>query len=77
VQVPSAGSIGDGSSGSEPADPDLGLPEEVAENSRVIFRMAHGVAFGEQLKVVGDGPVLGDWDITTAPSGHRMMGDRW
>lgn len=52
-------------------DPELGEPDdEDGEKSRVIFRMAHGVAFGEQLKVVGDGPVLGNWDITQAPSEH-------
>lgn len=40
--------------------------------SRVIFRLVHGVAFGEQIKVVGDGPALGDWDINAAPSAFSL-----
>lgn len=59
-------------------DPELGEPDgEAGEKSRVVFRMAHGVAFGEQLKVVGDGPVLGDWDITQAPPMTWGEGDNW
>lgn len=54
--------------GSDAPDLELGEPDGEGEKSCVIFRMAHGVAFGEQLKVVGDGPVLGAWDITQAPS---------
>jgi Starch binding domain len=69
AQVAAAGSSGDSSGGSGTDGPELGVPKEDGEKSRVIFHMAHGVAFGEQVKVVGDGPVLGNWDITQAPSG--------
>lgn len=76
VQCSAASSSGSGDSSSEPApeDSELGdASDDDGEKSRVIFRMEHGVAFGERLKVVGDGPVLGDWDITQAPSEHWPM----
>lgn len=74
VQVAAAGSSSIDSSGSSsgggsgPDEPAPGGDGEPAEESRVVFRMEHAVAFGEQVKVVGDGPELGNWDITQAPS---------
>jgi Starch binding domain len=74
VQVAAAGSSsidssgGSSGGGSGPEEPAPEGDDEHAEESRVVFRMEHAVAFGEQVKVVGDGPELGNWDITQAPS---------
>jgi Starch binding domain len=74
VQVAATGSSSIDSSGSSsgggsgPEEPAPEGDDEHAEESRVVFRMEHAVAFGEQVKVVGDGPELGNWDITQAPS---------
>ncbi len=59
---PGSGSV-DGGAGTdaEAEDPDV-------VKSRVIFRLVHAVSFGQQIKVVGDGPALGNWDINAAPS---------
>lgn len=48
-------------------------PEDLAANvtseqsSHVVFCLYHGVLFGEKVKVVGDGELLGDWDLADAP----------
>ena len=73
MQVVVAGSVDSSSSSSadsssRPDESDPRVDQEHAEKSRVVFRMEHSVAFGEQVKVVGDGPELGNWDITQAPS---------
>ena len=68
MQCAAKGSGGsDGGAGDSGDDVPVG-GDAAVEKSRVMFRLSHGVAFGEQIKVVGDGAELGNWDIKQAPS---------
>ena len=67
------------SGGSSSDSPESGQPSgsgsahRDVQKSRVMFRLQHGVAFGEQVKVVGDGAELGNWDIDNAPSEPSIL----
>lgn len=58
-------------------------PEDLAANvdsdqtSTVMFCMSHTVLYGETVKVVGDGELLGDWDLAQAPDMVWGEGDCW
>lgn len=37
------------------------------QQQKVLFSTTHQVQFGEIMKVVGQGPQLGKWDVSKAP----------
>lgn len=42
-------------------------PRSVLQQHKVLFQTTHQVHFGEIVKVVGQGPQLGKWDVDHAP----------
>ena len=42
-------------------------PRSTIQQRRVVFRTTHQVNYGEVIKVVGQGPQLGKWEVRTAP----------
>ena len=69
----SSESSGGSSSDSPETGQSSGSAHRDVQKSRVMFRLQHGVAFGEQVKVVGDGAELGNWDIDNAPSAPLIL----
>ena len=45
-------------------------PRSTIQQQRVVFRTAHQVSYGEVIKVVGQGPQLGKWEVSSAPGEH-------
>ncbi len=41
------------------------------------FRVPYRCDFGQHLRVVGDGPALGEWDLAAAPAMAWSEGDVW
>ena len=42
-------------------------PRSTIQQQRVVFKTTHQVNYGEVIKVVGQGPQLGKWEVRTAP----------
>ena len=42
-------------------------PRSTIQQRRVVFTTTHQVNYGEVIKVVGQGPQLGKWEVRTAP----------
>ena len=42
-------------------------PRSMLQQHKVLFSTTHQVQFGEIVKVVGQGPQLGKWDVSQAP----------
>lgn len=47
------------------------------QQQKVLFSTTHQVQFGEIVKVVGQGPQLGKWDVSKAPAMEWSDGDEW
>lgn len=52
-------------------------PRSTIQQQRVIFRTTHQVNYGEVIKVIGQGPQLGKWEVSTAPAMEWSEGDNW
>lgn len=46
---------------------DENSPRSTIQQRRVVFKTTHQVNYGEVIKVVGQGPQLGKWEVRTAP----------
>ena len=47
-------------------------PRSSLEQRHVIFRTTHQVQYGDVVKVVGQGPQLGKWEVGHAPGVLEM-----
>ena len=47
-------------------------PRSSLEQRHVIFRTTHQVQYGDVIKVVGQGPQLGKWEVGHAPGVLHM-----
>lgn len=52
-------------------------PRSSLEQRHVIFRTSHQVQYGDVIKVVGQGPQLGKWEVGHAPAMEWSEGDNW
>lgn len=52
-------------------------PRSSLDQQHVVFKTTHQVQYGEVIKVVGQGPQLGKWDVRLAPAMQWSAGDNW
>lgn len=52
-------------------------PRSAITQRRVSFRTQHQVNFGEVIKIIGQGPQLGKWDVRHAPAMEWSAEDNW
>ncbi|DBA66200.1 TPA: hypothetical protein ACH3X2_002580 [Trebouxia sp. C0005] len=52
-------------------------PRSSLEQRRVVFRTTHQVQYGDVIKVIGQGPQLGKWEVGHAPAMEWSEGDKW
>lgn len=52
-------------------------PRSFLQQQHVVFRTTHQVQYGEVIKVVGQGPQLGKWEVGRAPAMEWSEGDNW